>query len=87
MEALGFESGGNLAVYRHLTHYIRSTRKRGVAVVPRLTSFNTGSCVKLERRVLKPVLRVSLGFVNRPHVLGKKMEDLKGQRRLLIADQ
>lgn len=53
MEALGFESGGNLAVYRHLTHYIRSTRKRGVAVVPRLTSFNTGSCVKLERRVLK----------------------------------
>ena len=39
--------------HAELTHYIRSTRKRGVAVVLRLTSFNTGSCVKLERYVLK----------------------------------
>ena len=47
------DSGGGFSPSVELTHYIRSTRKRDVAVVPKLTSFNTGSCVKLERRVPK----------------------------------
>ena len=71
-----------------LTHYIRSTRKRGVAVVPRFTSCNTGSCVTFGKACTKNRFYRSVLALSTVHMfLGEKNGDLKGQQKLRIADQ